>query len=234
MNSNNAICVIPARAGSKRIKNKNIICFKGKPLIAWTIEAAIESNCFDKIIVSTDSEEIAETAKSFGADVPFLRSKKNSTDLSSATDATLEVIYTLEEQQNLHYSVVAQLMPNCPLRDAKSIQDHFSKFFSQSRQSQISVFKYGWNNPWWAHTLGADNSMIPIFEGKTDERSQDLPDLFCPTGAIWLSLVSTLKSETSFYSSNVKGEELEWIKAVDIDTKNDLAMAELMWDYLRP
>jgi CMP-N-acetylneuraminic acid synthetase len=120
------VAIIPARGGSKRIPKKNIIDFNGKPLIAWTIEAAKKSGLFEKIIVSTDSEEIAEVAREYGAEVPFLRDTA-ADDHSPVSEATLRTILQLEEAGEF-YDEVVQLFAVCPLRDDVDIINSYKYF----------------------------------------------------------------------------------------------------------
>lgn len=145
------IAIIPARGGSKRVPGKNIIDFKGKPLIAWTIEAAKESGLFEKVVVSTDSEEIAEVSRKYGAEVPFLRATA-ADDHSPVSDATLSTILQLEEIGE-YYDDVVQLFAVCPLRNSKDIIDSYKFFLDKKTSFLLSCFKFVWMNPWWAVTL---------------------------------------------------------------------------------
>ena len=114
------IAIIPARGGSKRIPKKNIIDFDGKPMIAWTIEAAKKSNMFTKVLVSTDCEDIANVSRDFGAEVPFLR-QSFADDNSPVSLATISALKDAEDYWKIDFDCVAQLMPNCPLRSDKDI-----------------------------------------------------------------------------------------------------------------
>ena len=138
------LAIIPARGGSKRIPKKNIIDFQGKPMIAWTIEAAIKSACFDEILVSTDDDEIAEIAKNYGASVPFLR-ELNKDDYSNVSD----VVISEKNRLNQKYDIIVMLMPNCPIRDEFDISSALNNFIDNKRNFQISSFKYGFMNPHW-------------------------------------------------------------------------------------
>ena len=191
------IAIILARGGSKRIPKKNIIDFMGRPMITWTIEAAIKSKIFDKIIVSTDSEEIAKVGRDYGLEVPFLRQDKND-DISPVSEATITSVKQAEVHYNEKYDIVVQLMANAPMRNENDIKKHFNKFINQKRDFQLSSFKFGWMNPWWAAKVDKydiPNWMYP--EGIT-KRSQDLDDLYCPTGAIWIANIRKLKLSNSF------------------------------------
>ena len=218
------IAVIPARGGSKRIPGKNIIEFCGKPMIAWTIEAALESGCFSQVLVSTDDPEIARVARTWGADVPFLRSihSDDHTPVSAATKAALEQA-TVHWQENYH--TVVQLMANCPLRNAEDIRQAISAFEEKQRTFQISCFRYGWMNPWWAVTLDETGSPEQLFPEAAKQRSQDLPPLYCPTGAIWIARTKDFLEAGTFYGHGHQFESVAWQSAVDIDDYDDLAFA---------
>lgn len=222
------VAIIPARGGSKRIPNKNIIDFYGKPMIAWTIKAAINSNLFDKIIVSTDSEDIASISKKYGAEVPFLRKKFND-DYTPVSMATLFTLNEIEKKLNKKYEVVIQLFPNCPLRESKHIVEAYNKFLETKVSFLISCFRYGWMNPWWAYKLDKKFSPIALFNEATEKRSQDLPPLYCPTGAIWIAKISELKHTKTFYGSNLVFSFLDWKFAIDIDNFDDLDMAKCLF-----
>ena len=217
------IAVIPARGGSKRLPKKNIIDFFGKPLIAWTIEAALQSKLFDRIVVSTDSGEISDIAQDYGAEVPFLRdsSYDDHSPVSAATVATLkQAQLTLGET----YDIVIQLMANCPLRNSKDIVNAYQNFLSIGSDSQISCFKFGWMNPWWAVTLDDTKHPLPLFPEKAGKRSQDLPPLYCPTGAIWIAKYAALMESGTFYTPGHTFFSMPWQSALDIDDQDDLEM----------
>ena len=135
--------------GSKRLPGKNKRMFHGKPLVAWTIEAAILSKCFDIVLLSTDSQEIAEIGIEYGAEVPFLRNCAHD-DHAPSSEATLAALSQAEDYWKDSFDVVAQLMANCPLRTSQHICDAMNSFSLGNASSQISCFKFGWMNPWWA------------------------------------------------------------------------------------
>ena len=220
------IAIIPARGNSQRIKKKNIVEFKKKPLIYWTIKAAIESNVFSRIIVSTDNKEIAKISRNFGAEVPFLRDKYNDSYTSSSI-ASLYALKQAEEFYKTKFEITCQLMPTCPLRSANDIRNAFDSYSKNKRDFQISVVKFNWLNPWWALKLDSYGNTEQLFPNKLMNRSQDLPNLFCPTGAIWIANSSLLKESKTFYGNGYKIEPLQnWFHGIDIDNFEDLKMAE--------
>ena len=200
----------------------------GKPIIAWTIEAAQKSNLFDRIIVSTDSSEIAVVAENYGLDVPFLRNDK-SDDISTVTEATLVAIQQAESYYNEKYEVVVQLMANAPLRDEKDIQVHIKNFIESKKTFQISSFKFGWMNPWWAFKMNKNGTHSWMLEQGIGKRSQDLEELFCPTGVLWNAKVEALKKAGTFYGPEFSFCEINWKHAVDIDNYEDLEFAKVLF-----
>jgi N-acylneuraminate cytidylyltransferase len=222
------IAVIPARGGSKRIPKKNIINFMGKPMINWTIQSAEKSMLFDRIIVSTDCSEIADVVKQCGVEVPFLRNDK-SDDNSTVTEATLVAISQAEEYYNEKYDVVVQLMANAPLRDERDIKFHFNKFIESKSAFQISCFKFGWMNPWWAFKINNSGEIDWMLKDGVGKRSQDLEELYCPTGVIWIAKVDELKLAKTFYGPNFSFCEINWKHAVDIDNSEDLEFAQALF-----
>lgn len=226
----NNIAIIPARGGSKRVPKKNILDFDGKPMIAWTIEAAINSSIFSKVLVSTDCEEIAEISKNFGAEVPFLR-RSFSDDITPVSVATCDALKQAEEYWNEEFDCVIQLMANCPLRNSSDIANSMNAFIQNKRDFQISCFKFGWMNPWWAFKFNDSGEHELMFPDAQFQRSQDLDDLFCPTGSIWIANAKKLKDSKTFYGNNYKFEEINWISAVDIDDYDDLNFAKTLKSF---
>ena len=223
------IAIIPARGGSKRVPNKNIISLHAEPLIHWTIKAALDSKLFESICVSTDSNEIADIAIKSGAEVPFLRGKEDSDDITPVHIATINALIKFEFYLSKSFDVVVQLMPNCPLRSGADIINAYNHFCTNKSKFQISVFKFGWMNPWWA--LEIDKKTFkpsPIFNDTLKKRSQDLPDLYCPTGAVWIADAEALKKEKTFYGHNYSLFPMDWVNAIDIDDDDDLEMARML------
>lgn len=217
------VAIIPARGGSKRIPKKNIIDFLGEPMITKTIKAAIASGCFEKVIVSTDSQEIADVSLKSGAEVPFLRTEC-SDDFSNVSDVIIHVLNVLQEKGEV-YSNVVSLMPNCPLRDSADICSMYDEFSKSNSDFLLSGFAYGYSNPWWAH-YEEENTHKPLFPQQNGIRSQDLGKLLCPTGAIWIAKTQELFKSGTFYGPGYKFFELSYINSVDIDDYDDLKLAK--------
>jgi len=218
------IAIIPARGGSKRIPHKNIAEFLGRPMIAWTIQAAQKSALFDRVFVSTDCEDTARVSQALGVEVPFLRDA-HTDDCAPVSAATMRALEQLENHIGEQYRTVCQLMPNCPLRTERHIIDAWDHFDSSTAMFQISCFKFGWMNPWWAVKLDRDGYPERLFPEVSGKRSQDLQELYCPTGAIWLADVAALRQAGTFYGPGHQFYPIDWKAAVDIDDPDDLEMA---------
>lgn len=221
--------IIPARGGSKRLKNKNILNFCGKPLISWTIDAAIQSKCIDRVIVSTDSQEIASISASHGAEVPFIRSSH----LAADETTTSEVVLDAAEKLGLpDASRVVVLQPTTPLRTAKHIDDAIALFNSKKAHGVVSVSEVK-HSPIWCNSLPKDNSMENFIDAKyLNKRSQDLPQFYSLNGAIYIySLEQLRRNKGIFYSKDVYAFVMPLTKSIDIDDKIDFLTAELIKNY---
>jgi pseudaminic acid cytidylyltransferase len=225
------LAVIPARGGSKRIPRKNIKLLHGKPMIAYTIEAALQSGVFERVVVSTDDAEIAEVSKQYGAEVPFLREATLADDHTPASLVTLDALEKLDASGST-YKYVSQLMPNCPLRTAEDIQKSFEQLQNTNADTQLSVNRFGWLNPWWAFKM-EQNNLEPLFPEAFKTRSQDLPTLYALTGALWWAKTDVLRREKTFHTSTRTGFELFWQHALDIDDDDDWQMAEVLLELAK-
>ncbi|HEU6451871.1 MAG TPA: acylneuraminate cytidylyltransferase family protein, partial [Gemmatimonadaceae bacterium] len=197
------------------------------PAIAYTIRAALGSGVFDRVVVSTDSDEIARVAREHGAEVPFVRDASLADDDTPVSLATVDALERLDPGGE-RFARVAQLMANCPLRDAEDVRASWEQFTSTGARSQLSVMRFGFQNPWWAMRRGDDYVLDPLFGARATAPSQSLPELFCPTGAIWWARAELLRAERTFHVDGRTGWEISWQHAVDVDTEDDWAMAELL------
>jgi CMP-N-acetylneuraminic acid synthetase len=218
------LAIVLARGGSKRLPRKNILDFHGKPLLAWSVQAALQSGQFDRVLVSTDDPEIAEIGREFGAAVPFLRDSA-ADDVTPSSEATLAALGQAERHWDENFDVVSQLMANCPLRDATDVKAALQNFADRGAESQISCFRFGWMNPWWAVKLDGQGRPDYLFPEARIARSQDLPPLYCPSGALWTARVRALRAANTFYVPGHIFHELSWMSAMDIDDAEDLEMA---------
>lgn len=207
---------------------KNIRLLAGKPMIAYTIGAAHASGLFGRVIVSTDDRKIAEIAQQFGAEVPFLRDADLADDFTPVSAVTADALFRLDPGGN-KFEAVAQLMPNCPLRNAEDIRASHAQFSRTGTGAQISIVRYGWQNPWWAMRRNERHGLEPLFQEQLAVRSQDLPELFCPTGAIWWARTEVLRRTKTFHTPERTGWEISWQHGIDIDTIEDFALADALF-----
>lgn len=220
------LALIPARSGSKGVPNKNIKLLDGLPLIAYTIKQALESHCFTKIVVSTDTEEIAEIAKHYGAEVPFLRPKELATDTTSSITVAQHAI-TFFEEKNTFFDAVCLLQPTAPFREKRFIEDAISKFSQQAADALVSVLpvpdEY---NPHWTFEKDS-NGFLTIATGENEiiKRRQDLPKTYFRDGSIYLTKANFIKKGT-FYGNQLSFIESNPLLYTNIDTPLDWQRAE--------
>ncbi len=203
-----------------------MVDFLGRPMIAWTIEAALQSNVCDDVFVSTDSEELGEIAVQFGAQVPFLRDAY-ADDYSGVGDATIAFLERLQSSGKT-YDTAIQLLPVSPLRTAASIAGALAFFDERRAEFVISCARFAWNNPWWAASRDEHGRPVWLHPKALEERSQSLPELYAPTGAIWIANVPALLKARTFYGPDHFIWELPWVEALDIDTEEDLELARML------
>lgn len=222
----NTLGIVMARSGSKGIVDKNIKNLFGKPLMAYTIENALQCRYIDKVMVSTDSMDYARIARDFGAEVPFLRSDKNATDTAKSIDVLLEVLDLYEGRGQCFENVVA-LQPTSPFRTYKHLDEAFQLFYDKLADSVVSVCECE-HNPLWANTLPLDLNMYGFIKSNTNVRRQDLQQYYRLNGAIYISKVSRLKQTQSFYGEASYAFIMDQRSSVDIDTELDFAFAEFL------
>lgn len=221
-----AIAIIPARSGSKGLPDKNIKPLNGKPLIAYSIEQAIASQKFDKVFVSTDSENYAQIAREYGADVSFLRSSDLASDNANTWDAVREVLVKFDELGE-EFDTVMLLQPTSPLRDSEDILNAFKLMEEKSANAIESVVEVD-HSPLWCNVLPADGCMDSF---ENPELSilprQSLPQYYRINGAIYLLKRSELNEECMF-THNCFAYIMPKEKSVDIDGPIDFMLAELI------
>ena len=216
------IAIIPARSGSKGLKDKNIKPLNGKPLIAYTIEAAKQCGFFDRIIVSTDSEKYAEISKQFGADVPFLRSAENSGDKSGSWDVVKEVLSKLD----IKYDIVVLLQPTSPLRTSQDIKNAVNMFFDKDADTLFSVCETP-HPVFWCNTLNDDMSAKDFIKPEYQKPRQQLPKTYTINGAVYI--VKTEKLDNlDMYSSKGYVYIMDKEHSVDIDSELDFKYVEAL------
>ncbi len=222
------IAILPARGGSKRLPGKNLLEIAGKPLIAWSIEAALESGIFDRVIISTDSEEIARAAIDFGAEAPFLRPPELSTDHTSTVEVIIHALKLLANEETNPFTHVACLQPTSPLRRADDIIRASEILEDNEADAVISVCRNE-HSPLWSNTLPADNNMEGFLPYKIQKTpSQQLPEYFRLNGAIYFCNIQRLLDEqTLFLKSNIYAYIMNRKNSIDIDDEVDFDLAEI-------
>jgi len=220
----NILAIIPARAGSKRIYKKNLKKLQSKPLIAWTIEEAINSNVFSRIIVSTDSEEIAKIALHSGAEVPFMRPEEYSHDTASSTSVVEHAINYLSQKEGQYFDVIVLLQPSSPFRTSKHITEAVNLFIKNNAEAVVSVcldeHKY---------SIGELPDNMSISDVIKDNKINFLSNLksYRLNGAIYICKTNSFMEEKSFFiSQNSFAYEMDFISSIDIDEMIDLFFAE--------
>ena len=220
---NKILAFIPARGGSKGIKNKNIIDVNGQPLIHYTIKAALKSKYIDKIFVSTDSEKIKNVAEQCGIEIPFLRPAELAADTSKTIDA---IIYTIDElkKRGEIYDDLIILQPTSPLRTVDDIDNAVEKFYNCGRKSLVSVSPVT-DSPLFIRKVIDDTRMEKILDINSTVRRQDMLKFYVINGAIYINKISEIDFSTSFNDN-----EIPFIMAAensaDVDEYVDLTIVK--------
>jgi len=226
-NNNKIIGIIPARGGSKGIRKKNIVDLAGKPLIAYTIEQAKGSKYIDKIIVTTDDEEIADISRSLGAEVPFSRPKALATDEAKGIDVVLHAITWFDSNEE-SFDIVMMLQPTSPLRLSEDIDKAIEVLFLKNAMAIVSVCKSE-HHPLWSNTLPEDSNMKNFINPEyMNKNRQELPVFYRLNGAIYLSFCNYMKDRKSFYGENTFAYIMPEERSIDIDNMLDFKLAELL------
>ncbi len=220
------LCIIPARGGSKRIPRKNIKDFLGKPIIAYSIEAALKSGLFDEVIVSTDDDDIAEIAKKYGASVPFMRSAKNSDDFATTYDVIEEVINSYLTL-NKTFIKVCCIYPCAPFVTADKLKIGFDILIENNFDSVIPVVAFSFPIQ---RSLKLFNSKLNfVYSEHEKTRSQDLEKTYHDAGQFYWCDLNQLLETKRILNSNTGMMELTELDVQDIDNETDWKLAELKY-----
>jgi CMP-N,N'-diacetyllegionaminic acid synthase len=221
------VAIIPARSGSKGLKDKNIKILNGKPLIAYTIEAAKESGIFDEIMVSTDSKIYAEIAKQYGAAVPFMRSAELADDTTSSWDVVRNVLKNYTELGK-EFDTVTLLQPTSPLRTAKDIINGHCILNKKNANSVIAVCEMD-HSPLWSGTLPEDKSMVDFINPEIlNKPRQSLTKYYRINGAVYIIKTKYFLETESIYAENSFALIMDKDKSIDIDNDIDFILAEVL------
>lgn len=225
-----SLAIITARGGSKRIPKKNIKDFCGKPIIAYSIEAALESKIFDEVMVSTDSEEIANVAIKYGAKVPFMRSSKNADDFATTYDVLLEVVNKYKELgQGFDY--ICCIYPTAPFITAEKLNAAFNKFIESGADSLIPIVQFSFP-PQRGFVINNENYLEYKWPENKNKRSQDLEPLYHDAGQFYFHKAAIFDVENKGGNNKILPFELSETEVQDIDNITDWQIAELKYGFL--
>ena len=224
------ICVIPARAGSRRIPRKNIKEFNGKPIIAYSIEAALKSNCFSQVIVSTDDDEISDVAKKYGAYVPFVRPDELSNDYVGTIPVIKHTIEWMEDNNN-YIENVCCLYATAPFIQSKIISKAYQQLKNSSADYCFSVTSFAFPIQ-RAIRIVQDNKVDMFYPEHFNTRSQDLEEACHDAGQFYWGKAQAFKAELPLFSEVATPYVLPRYLVQDIDTMEDWIRAEIMFKVL--
>lgn len=220
------VAIIPARGGSKRIPRKNIKGFLGRPIIAYSIRAAIESGLFDEVMVSTDDEEIAEIARNCGASVPFARSNENANDYATTIDVLVEVLESYKAL-NRSFEIGCCIYPTAPFVSAEILQKSYQMLQNEGFDSVYPVQKFSF--PPQRSVIFEDNKLRWQNSENALTRSQDLTPLYHDAGQFYFFKTEKLLQNRSILTENTSGIVISEMDAHDIDNEEDWQVAEFKY-----
>lgn len=225
------VAVIPARGGSKRVPRKNIKNFCGKPIIAWSIEAAVKSGCFERIIVSTDDQEISEVAKKYGAEVPFMRPENLSDDYTGTTAVIKHAIEALQKRgEKIKYACC--IYATAPFVSVRDLQDAWQRINGSEHDYAFSVTSYAF--PIQRAIMVTEQGTISMFNPKHfATRSQELEEAWHDAGQFYWGKAEAWLQEKSLFSGGSVAVKLPRHRVQDIDTQEDWLRAEWLFKALQ-
>ncbi|WP_455949221.1 acylneuraminate cytidylyltransferase family protein [Helicobacter pullorum] len=227
LNDKTFLAIIPARSGSKRVIDKNIRNLYGKPMLAWSIRAGLNSQYIDEVMVATDSQKYADIARKYGASVPFIRPNSISQD----DTPTFEVVkYTIEfyEKIGKRFDYIVLLQPTSPLRKSVHIDEACEKIFTKKADSIISVCECE-HSPLWSNTIPKNDSMSEFFSCNIKHiRSQDLPKYYRLNGAIFVIQKDKFLLHEGAFMPNSYAYKMQQQFSIDVDTEMDCNYAEFL------
>lgn len=225
-----SICIIPARAGSKRIIKKNIKPFMGKPVMAYSIEAAINSGLFDVVMVSTDSEEFAEVARQYGAEVPFLRSEKTANDFAGTEDVIFEVLDNYKDMGK-DFDNICCLYSTAPFVTSDRIAEAMS-MINEETDAVFTVVEYSYPIQRSLH-IGCEGYISMKFPEFMDSRSQDLEKTYHDAGQFYIAKKEAFLREKTFWCKKTVPLVLSELEVQDLDTMTDWHLAEMKYNLIK-
>lgn len=224
------IAIITARGGSKRIPRKNIREFCGKPILAYSIEAAIESGLFDTVMVSTDDGEIAEIARRYGAEVPFYRSESTASDYATTNDVLLEVLAEYEKRGE-QYELGCCIYPTAPFVTAEKLRDAVERLESSGADTLIPVVAFSY--PPQRAMIVKEGRLVFEYPQFLDSRSQDLEPHYHDVGQFYLFYTEAFKRNRKLMTGDILPYVVSELEVQDIDNLTDWEIAEIKYRFMR-
>ena len=224
------LCIIPARGGSKRIPRKNIKPFMGKPIMAYSIEAALESGIFDEVMVSTDDEEYAGIARRYGAKVPFMRSAATANDYATTEDVLVEVLDEYKKQGK-EFDNLCCLYSTAPFVTAARLKEAYDKMISGNVDAVFTVVAYSYPIQRCLHIV--DGKIEMKWPEYQSARSQDLEKIYHDAGQFYFARVPQLRIEKDLWMKNCEPLILPETEVQDLDTITDWQLAEMKFNLLK-
>ncbi len=224
------LALIPARGGSVRLPRKNVVDFLGRPIIAYTVSAALETGLFDRVCVSTDDAEIAAAGRAAGAEI-LDRPPDLARNTAQVREVCLQVL-DAEEAEGRHYDVLCCLYATAPLRTAADIRAVVSLIEPGRCDFALAVTTYD-HSPHQALTIDARGWLVPIWPDLVNLRSQDVPEPFVDNGSTHAVTVAAFRRDRSFYGPNLRGHVMPLERSIDIDLPVHLEMARFFAERLR-
>ena len=226
--SGRCLAIIPARGGSEGIPKKNITPLAGKPLLAWTVESAMRSDCLDRIVVSTDDPEIAEVALRLGVEIPYIRPKELAQDDTPGILPILHAAEWLEMNEDYRADFILCLQPTSPLRTAEDIDAAMHLVLQKNADAIVSVTPVECH-PYWMKRIDKTGHMHDLISLETPiTRRQDLPAVYSLNGAVYLARWSILLELRTWYTGNTIAFVMPRERSLEIDSSWDLYLAELI------
>lgn len=224
------IAIITARGGSKRIPRKNIKEFCGKPILAYSIEAALQSGLFDTVMVSTDDEEIAGIARQCGAEVPFYRSERTANDFATTNDVLLEVLEEYEKRGE-HYDMGCCIYPTAPFVTAEKLQDAMRQMEESKADTLIPVVAFSY--PPQRAMIVKEGRLVFEYPQYLDSRSQDLEPHYHDVGQFYLFCTEAFRQNRKLMLGNILPYVVSELEVQDIDNQTDWEIAEIKYRFMK-
>ena len=226
----NCIAIITARGGSKRIPRKNIKDFLGRPIIQYSIEAALHASCFDEVMVSTDDDEIAEIARSIGASVPFIRSSNTSHDHSTTADVIQEVLQAYKSAGK-EFKYCCCIYPTAPFVTSEKLKVSYDKLVESGAKTVVPVVRFGF--PILRSFKIDEKGLVKMnWPEYMSFRSQDLPSAYHDCGQFYFIDTTSFLKEKNLFTDNTIPIEMPESEVQDIDTEEDWKVAEIKYTFL--